>query len=166
MEIAFLLSFGQFLLLVCYLVSVSLLPHNVMISTRARFAALQVNGVERNRSVCRHAQTARRWRTRRVHSRVHTATPTRRVPFASTENTTRCGLSVPDEPDAVCTWATRRVAFANGTRRVKASHHFPFYVSTSHIKCIKMMCVYIFVFSVADCPGTMFQCTSLMDMGI
>ena len=53
MEIAFLLSFGQFLLLVCYLVSVSLLSHNVMISTRARFAALQVNGVERNRSVCR-----------------------------------------------------------------------------------------------------------------
>ena len=78
-----------------------------------------VNGVEINRSVCIHAQTARRCRTRRVHSSIHTATPTRRVPFASTENTSRCGLSVPDEPDAVdavCTRATRRVPFANGTR--------------------------------------------------
>ena len=50
--------------------------------------------------------TARRCRTRRVHSSIHTATPTRRVPFGSTENTSRCGLSVPDEPDAVCTRAT------------------------------------------------------------
>ena len=69
--------------------------------------SLKINGVEINRSVCIHAQTARRCRTRRVHSSIHTATPTRRVPFASTENTSRCGLSVPDEPDAVdavCTW--------------------------------------------------------------
>ena len=81
--------------------------------------SLTINGVEINRSVCIHAQTARRCRTRRVHSSIHTATPTRRVPFASTENTSRCGLSVPDEPDAVdavCTRATRRVPFANGTR--------------------------------------------------
>ena len=80
---------------------------------------LKINGVEINRSVCIHAQTARRCRTRRVHSSIHTAAPTRRVPFASTENTSRCGLSVPDEPDAVdavCTRATRRVPFANGTR--------------------------------------------------
>ena len=81
--------------------------------------SLKINGVEINRSVCIHAQTARRCRTRRVHSSIHTAAPTRRVPFASTENTSRCGLSVPDEPDAVdavCTRATRRVPFANGTR--------------------------------------------------
>ena len=81
--------------------------------------SLKINGVEINRSVCIHAQTARRCRTRRVHSSIHTAAPTRRVPFASTENTSRCGLSVPDEPDAVdavCTRATRRVLFANGTR--------------------------------------------------
>ena len=81
--------------------------------------SLKINGVEINRSVCIHAQTARRCRTRRVHSSIHTATPTRRVPFASTENTSRCGLSVPDEPDAVdavCTRTTRRVPFANGTR--------------------------------------------------
>ena len=49
--------------------------------------SLKINGVEINRSVCIHAQTARRCRTRRVHSSNHTATPTRRVPFASTENT-------------------------------------------------------------------------------
>ena len=73
----------------------------VSLFLRARFAALQINGLERNRSVCRHAQTARRCRTRRIHSSIHTAAPTRRVPFASTENTTRCGLSVPGEPDAV-----------------------------------------------------------------
>ena len=85
----------------------------------ARFAALPINGVERNRSVCRHAQTVRRCRTRRMQSSIHTAAPTRRVPFASTENTSRCGLSLPDEPDAVdavCTRATRRVPFANVTR--------------------------------------------------
>ena len=81
--------------------------------------SLKINGVEINRSVCIHAQTARRCRTRRVHSSIHTTAPTRRVPFVSTENTSRCGLSVPDEPDAVdavCTRATRRVPFANGTR--------------------------------------------------
>ena len=81
--------------------------------------SLTINGVEINRSVCIHAQTASRCRTRRVHSSIHTAAPTRRVSFASTENTSRCGLSVPDEPDAVvavCTRATRRVPFANGTR--------------------------------------------------
>ena len=81
--------------------------------------SLTINGVEINRSVCIHAQTARLCRTRRVHSSIHTAAPTRRVPFASTENTSRCGLSVPDEPDAVdavFTRATRRVPFANGTR--------------------------------------------------
>ena len=81
--------------------------------------SLKINVVEINRSVCIHAQTARRCRTRRGHSSIHTAAPTRRVPFASTENTSRCGLSVPDEPDAVdavCTRATRRVPFANGTR--------------------------------------------------
>ena len=76
--------------------------------------SLKIHGVEINRSVCIHAQTARRCRTRCVHSSIHTATPT-----PSTENTSRCGLSVPDEPDAVdavCTRATRRVPFANGTR--------------------------------------------------
>ena len=81
--------------------------------------SLKINGVEINRSVCIHAQTASRCRTRCVHSSIHTAAPTRRVPFASTENISRCGLSVPDEPDAVdavCTRATRRVPFANGTR--------------------------------------------------
>ena len=78
--------------------------------------SLKINGVEINRSVCIHAQTARRCRTRRVHSSIHTTTPTRRVPFASTENTSRCGLSVPDEPDAVDAVCTRRVPFANGTR--------------------------------------------------
>ena len=57
--------------------------------------SLKINGVEINRSVCIHAQTARRCRTRRVHSSIHTAAPTRRVPFESTENTSRCGLSVP-----------------------------------------------------------------------
>ena len=80
---------------------------------------LKINGVEINRSVCIHAQTARRCRTRRVHSSIHTAASTRREPFTSTENTSRCGLSVPDEPDAVdavCTRATRRVPFANGMR--------------------------------------------------
>ncbi len=79
--------------------------------------SLKINGVERNRSVCRNAQTAHHCRT--VHSSIHTAAPTRRVPLASTENTSRCRLSVPDEPDAVdavCTRATRRVPFANGTR--------------------------------------------------
>ena len=49
--------------------------------------SLKINGVEINRSVCIHAQTARLCRTRRVHSSIHTAAPTRRVPFASTENT-------------------------------------------------------------------------------
>ena len=81
--------------------------------------SLTIYGAEINRSVCIHAQTARRCRTRRVHSSIHTAAPTRRIPFASTENTSRYGLSVPDEPDAVdavCTRATRRVPFANGTR--------------------------------------------------
>ena len=80
---------------------------------------LKINGVEINRSVFRHAQTASRCRTRRVHSSIRTAAPTRCVPFASTENTSRCGLSVPDEPDvvdAVCTRKTRWVPFANGTR--------------------------------------------------
>ena len=72
----------------------------------------------KNRSVCRYAQTARHCHTRRVHSSIHTSAPTRRVPFASTENTSRCGLSVPDERDAVdavCTRETRRVPLANGT---------------------------------------------------
>ena len=81
--------------------------------------SLTINGVEINRSVCIHAQTGRRSLNRRVHSSTHTAAPTRRVPFASTENTSRYGLSVPDEPDAVdavCTRATRRVPFANGRR--------------------------------------------------
>ena len=81
--------------------------------------SLTIYGAEINRSVCIHAQTARRCCTRRVHSSIHTAAPTRRIPFASTENTSRYGLSVPDEPDAVdavCTRATRRVPFANGTR--------------------------------------------------
>ena len=36
------------------------------------------------------------------------------VPDASTENTSRCGLSVLDEPDAVCTRAIRRVPFTLG----------------------------------------------------
>ena len=58
------------------------------------YAIRSINGVEINRSVCIHAQTARRCRTRSVHSSIHTATPTRRVPFASTENTSRCGLSI------------------------------------------------------------------------
>ena len=80
---------------------------------------LKINGVEINRSVFRHTQTASRCRTRRVHSSIHTAASTRCVPFTSTENTSRCGLSVPDEPDvveAVCTWKTRWVPFAKGTR--------------------------------------------------
>ena len=88
---------------------------NVLYAIRS----LTINGAEVNRSVFIHAQTARRCRTRRVHSSIHTAAPTRRVPFASTENTSRCGMSIPDEPDAVdavCTRATRRVPFANGTR--------------------------------------------------
>ena len=74
--------------------------------------SLKINGVEINRSACRHAQTARCCRTRRVHSSIHTAAPTRRIPLASTENTSRGILSVPDEPDAVdavCTRAARRV---------------------------------------------------------
>ena len=81
-----------------------------------RFAALKIGGVERNRSICRHAQTARRWLTGLVHSRVHTAAPSRRVPFLSTANTSRCGLSVPDEHDAVdAVWTrtTGRILFAN-----------------------------------------------------
>ena len=86
----------QFLLLVCQLVMVSLLPHNVMIFTHA-IRSLKIIGVERNRSVCRRVQPARRWRTGRVHSRVHTAASSRPVglPLASTANTSRCGLSVP-----------------------------------------------------------------------
>ena len=40
----------------------------------------------------------------------------RRIPFASTENTSRCDLSVPDEPEAVYTRATGRIPLANGTR--------------------------------------------------
>ena len=63
-----------------------------------------------------HKGAARRWRTGRVYSHVHTGGRTQRVPFASTANTSRCGLSVPDEPDAVCTWATGRVPVSNGTR--------------------------------------------------
>ena len=51
-----------------------------------------------------------------VHSSIHTAEPSRREPFASTANTSWCGLSVPDAVDAVCTRATRREPFANGTR--------------------------------------------------
>ena len=82
--------------------------------------SLKINGVEINRSVCIHAQTARRCRTRRVHSSIHTATPTRRVPFASTENTSRCGLSVPDEPDAVDAVCTRQPD-AHRSRTVRAS---------------------------------------------
>ena len=105
-------------LLCCHLANFYFLYVNY--SACARFAALQINGVEVNRSVCRHAQTARRCHTRRVHSSIHTAAPSRRVPFASTENTSRCGPSVPDEPDAVdavCTRVTRRVPF----RTVRAS---------------------------------------------
>ena len=79
------------------------------------YAIRSLNGVEINRSVCIHAQTARRCRTRRVHSSINTATPTRRVPFASTENTSRCGLSVPDEPDAVDAGVYR----GNPTRTVR-----------------------------------------------
>ena len=40
-------------------------------------------------------------RVRRVHTSIHTSEPNRREPFASTANTSWCGLSVPDEPDAV-----------------------------------------------------------------
>ena len=65
-----------------------------MISTRA-IRSITNNGVERNRPVCKHAQAVGRCRTRRVHSRVHTGAPTRRAPFASIENTTRCGIGVP-----------------------------------------------------------------------
>ena len=86
------------------------------------FSALQVNGLERNRSVCRHAQTARRCPIRRVHSSIHTEAPTRRVSFAYTENTSRCGLSVPDEPDAVYAVYTgnpMRIAGERYARRVK-----------------------------------------------
>ena len=53
-----------------------------------------------------------------AHSSIHTAAPSRRVLFAPIANTSWCGLSVPDEPDAVdavCTRATRRVSFANGS---------------------------------------------------
>ena len=91
--------------------------------------SLKINGVEINRSVCIHAQTARRYRTRRVHSSIHTATPTRRVPFASTENTSRCGLSVPDAVDAVCTRATRRVPCMCLTTDVVIKYHVCLYVS-------------------------------------
>ena len=59
-----------------------------MIYTRAiRSVTNNVGSTGKNRSVCRHAQTAGRCRTRRVHSLVHTAAPSRRVPFAPTENT-------------------------------------------------------------------------------
>ena len=71
----------------------------MLISQRITFTPqCQINGVERKRLVCRYAQTARRCHTRRIHSSIHTAAPTRRVSFASTANTSRCGLGVPDEP--------------------------------------------------------------------
>ena len=82
--------------------------------------SLKINGVEINRSVCIYEQTARRCRTRRVHSSIHTATPTRRVPFASTENTSRCGLSVPDEP-AQWTQCVHGQPDAYRSRMVRAS---------------------------------------------
>ena len=109
--------------------------------------SLKKNGAEINRSVCIHAQTAHRCRTRRVHSSIHTATPTRRVPFASTENTSRCGLSVPDEPDAVdavCTRATRRVPFANGTRvgsKYKCEHGHCFTHFLQIVACMKYVSI-------------------------
>ena len=80
--------------------------------------SLKINGVEINRSVCIHAQTARGCRTRRVHSSIHTATPTRRVPFASTENTSRCGLSV-GPPTGRTRRSGRSVYTGNPTRIVR-----------------------------------------------
>ena len=94
---AFLLSFGQFLLLVCC-----------------------IYGKQRRETVLAKVRRKRHEHLVKqrldVHSLVHSTAPIRHVQFASTANTSRCGLSVPDTVDAVCIWATGHVQFANGMR--------------------------------------------------